>query len=135
MAPLVVLVELLVRPAFAERFGELILANAQASIEHEPGCRRFDVLVGPEDPHRFLLYEIYDDDSAFDLHLRSRHHKMFAQAIEGQIEERSVRRLGIHGPVMKTGKVEKEARRQGKARHGNDARGTTDGSEANIDDA
>lgn len=96
---LVVLVEFLVRPGFAERFGELILANARASVEKERGCRRFDVLVGSEDPRRFILYEIYDDPAAFDQHLRSPHYLRFAKAIGGQIEERSVRRLGFYAPA------------------------------------
>jgi autoinducer 2-degrading protein len=116
VSPLVVLVEFLVRPAFAERFGELILANARASVAHERGCRRFDVLVGVEDPRRFVLYEIYDDDGAFDLHLQSRHYKAFAQAVEDQVEERSVRRLAFHGPVTKAAITGKEGGRQSRAR-------------------
>jgi quinol monooxygenase YgiN len=94
---LVLLVEFLVRPGFTERFGELVLANARASIEREDGCRCFDVLmVQPKDTRRFVLYEIYDDEAAFDLHLRSPHYHSFAEAIDGQIEERSVRRLGFY---------------------------------------
>jgi autoinducer 2-degrading protein len=96
--PLVVLVEFLVKPAFAERFGELIRVNAAASLEREHGCRRFDVLVESEHPRRFVLYEIYDDAGAFDLHLRSPHYRSFAEAIEDQIEERSIRRLLFQGP-------------------------------------
>ena len=102
MRPLVVLVEFLVKPAFAKRFGELIVANAEASLKQESACRRFDFLVVPEDPRRFVLYEIYDDDSAFDLHLRSRHYQGFAEAIEGEIEERSIRRLAMYGPSTTT---------------------------------
>jgi quinol monooxygenase YgiN len=96
--PLVVLVEFLVKTAFAERFGELIRVNAAASLEREHGCRRFDVLVESEHPRRFVLYEIYDDAGAFDLHLRSPHYRSFAEAIEDQIEERSIRRLLFQGP-------------------------------------
>jgi quinol monooxygenase YgiN len=96
---LALLVEFLVRPGFAERFGELILANARASVEQEQGCRRFDVLVEPENGRRFVLYEIYDDEAAFDLHLRSPHYHSFSAAIDGQIEERSVRRLGFYAPT------------------------------------
>jgi autoinducer 2-degrading protein len=95
---LVLLVEFLVRPGFAERFGELILANARASLEREAGCRRFDVLMVPQDGRRFVLYEIYDDDAAFELHLRSPHYHSFAAAIDGQIEDRSLRRLRFHAP-------------------------------------
>ena len=67
MRQLAVLVEFLVKDGFAARFGELILANAKASLNGEEGCRQFDVLVGPDEPRRFVLYEIYDDERAFDL--------------------------------------------------------------------
>jgi autoinducer 2-degrading protein len=100
---LVLLVEFLVRPGFAECFGQLILANARASVEHERGCRRFDVLVEPQDRCRFVLYEIYDDEAAFDLHLRSPHYHSFVAAIDGQIEERSVRRLGFYAATAAPG--------------------------------
>lgn len=99
MRQLAVLVEFLVKDGFAARFGELILANAKASLNGEEGCRQFDVLVGPDEPRRFVLYEIYDDERAFDLHLRSRHYQSFAEAIEGEVEERSIRRLSFHGQM------------------------------------
>jgi autoinducer 2-degrading protein len=92
---LAVLVELLVKERFAGRFGELIMANAEASLRNEEGCRRFDVLVGSDEPRRFVLYEIYDDERAFDLHLRSAHYQSFAKAIDDEVEERSVRRFSF----------------------------------------
>jgi len=113
---LVLLVEFLVRPGFAERFGKLILANARASLDQERGCRRFDVLVGPEDPRRFVLYEIYDDEDAFELHLGSHHYRSFADAIDGQIEERSVRRLGFYVPTAQAAPKSEGSERQDKPR-------------------
>jgi autoinducer 2-degrading protein len=105
MAPLVILVEFRVKSHFAERFGKLISANAKASVEREPGCQRFDVLVRPEDPRQFWLYEVYDDDEAFDRHVQSRHFKIFAEAIKGQIEERSLWRLSFRSGGPKVGKT------------------------------
>jgi quinol monooxygenase YgiN len=95
MRPLVVLVEFLVRPSFIAQFRDQIAANAKASLEREMGCKRFDVLADPEEPRRFVLYEIYDDEAAFDAHLASSHYLNFADAIENEIEERSVRRLAF----------------------------------------
>ena len=97
MRPLVVLAEFLVKPRFAGQFGELVLANAEASLARERGCRRFDVLVGSKEPRRFVLYEIYDNHGAFDIHLQSPHYRSFAEAIDGEIEERSVRLLSFAG--------------------------------------
>lgn len=95
MRPFVVLVELLVKPSFVRRFRDLIAANAQASLEREAGCKRFDVLSDPSEPRRFVLYEIYEDEAAFDEHLASSHYLSFADAIEDGIEQRSVSRLAF----------------------------------------
>jgi autoinducer 2-degrading protein len=95
MRPLIVLVEFLVNPSFVAQFRDLIAANAKTSLKREIGCKRFDVLVDPEEPRRFVLYEIYEDEAAFDEHLASSHYLSFADAIENEIEQRSVRRLAF----------------------------------------
>ena len=95
MRPLVVLVEFLVKPSFIAQFRDLIAVNAKASLERELGCKRFDVLVESKEPRRFVLYEIYENEAAFDDHLVSSHYLSFADAVENQIEERSVRRLAF----------------------------------------
>jgi len=93
--PLVVLVELLVKPALVGRFRGLIAANAKASLEREAGCKRFDVLCDPAEPPRFVLYEIYDDEEAFAAHLASSHYQSFAASIDNQIDRRVIRRLAF----------------------------------------
>ena len=95
MRPLAVLVEFLVNPSFVAQFRDLIAANAKTSLKREIGCKRFDVLVDPEEPRRFVLYEIYENEAAFDEHLASSHYLSFADAIENEIEQRSVRRLAL----------------------------------------
>ena len=87
MRPVVVLVEFLVKPSFLAQFRDLIATNAKASLEREAGCKRFDVLFDPEEPRRFVLYEIYEDGAAFAEHLASSHYLSFADAIEGEIEQ------------------------------------------------
>ncbi|GAA1002402.1 antibiotic biosynthesis monooxygenase [Acrocarpospora pleiomorpha] len=69
----VVIVNLQVRPDRLDAFLDGIQANARASRQ-EPGCLRFDVLRSDEDPHRFLLYEIYRDEAAFYTEHRSTPH-------------------------------------------------------------
>jgi quinol monooxygenase YgiN len=46
----------------------------------------FDVLFDPEEQRRFVLYEIYEDQVAFDEHLASSNYLSFADAIENEIE-------------------------------------------------
>ena len=102
MRPLVVLVEFLVKPSFVAQFRDLIAANAKTSLEREVGCKRFDVLVEPEEPRRFVLYEIYEDEAAFDEHLASSHYLSFADAIEDEIEQRSISRLAFFSAMAKS---------------------------------
>ena len=54
----VTLVEVHVKPEHINDFITATRRNHEASIQ-EPGNRRFDVLQSPDDPARFLLYEVY----------------------------------------------------------------------------
>jgi autoinducer 2-degrading protein len=110
MARLAILVEFVVCSEGVERFRELILANAGASLRDETGCRQFDVLTTAEEPRRIVLYEIYDDAKAFDFHLGTPHYKAFAAAAETLIEGRSVRRLAFLQPDRVSGEAEPERR-------------------------
>lgn len=62
-----------------ERFLALVRDNAARSVEAEPGCLRFDILVPEHAPasRTILLYEIYTDRAAFDDHLTSEHYRRF----------------------------------------------------------
>ena len=57
------------------------LENA-AAARKEPGCRQFDVLVDPADRTQVMLYEVYDDEGAFEAHQRTAHFKKYlAEAV------------------------------------------------------
>ena len=66
--PFVIIAEFEVKPDKLEQFLELARTDASHSVEREPGCRQFDVTLDREQPNRVLLYEIYDDEAAFDAH-------------------------------------------------------------------
>jgi autoinducer 2-degrading protein len=94
----VVVVEFRVQPDRAEEFTRLLLDNAQASRELEPGCRQFDVCRWPSDPGRFLLYELYDDRQAFQDHLGTAHFKAFDTEVAPWIIEKTVHTLDRLAP-------------------------------------
>ena len=50
-----------------DSFMKQVIDNARAA-RSEPGCRQFDVLVDPEDKTRLMLFEVYDDQKAFEAH-------------------------------------------------------------------
>jgi autoinducer 2-degrading protein len=74
-------------------FMPLMLENARASRETEPGCRVFDVCVDPKKKTSVFLYEIYDDRAAFDAHLATAHFKRFDAAVAPMIATKAVRTL------------------------------------------
>ena len=75
----------------ADAFLDRVQRQARDSLEQEPGCRRFDVCADPKQTGRFLLYEIYDDASAFAAHLDTDHFRAFDTEV---------------GPVTRSKKIE-----------------------------
>lgn len=53
-------------PLFLERFPEIV---RQTRVE--PGCINYDFHRSATEPYRFVFYENYVDQAAFDLHLGS----------------------------------------------------------------
>ena len=70
--------------------------DAAASVANEPGCRRFDVLVPRDGAERVVLYEIYDDEAAFQAHLETPHLKAFRDAIGPLVRDRQVDAFNIY---------------------------------------
>jgi quinol monooxygenase YgiN len=55
--------------------------NALAARK-EPGCRQFEVLVDPQDRTKIVLFEVYADQNAFDVHQATPHFKKYlAEAV------------------------------------------------------
>jgi quinol monooxygenase YgiN len=60
-------------PAFLAR----VRTQAADSLANEEGCHHFDVCIGPAQPERVFLYEIYTDAAAFQTHKATAHFKAF----------------------------------------------------------
>jgi autoinducer 2-degrading protein len=86
----VVTVEFDIAPDRWAEFKPLMMANAEASRRDEAGCRRFDVCTPRDTANRVFLYEIYDDEAAFQAHLESPHFKAFAAATGEMITGRKL---------------------------------------------
>jgi len=93
MALFVLIAELQVTPDSVEQFIPLILANAQASVQNEPGCYQFDVTQQTDDPTKFALYEIYADAAAFEAHGKQPHTAAFFEKAKDMIVGRGAKRL------------------------------------------
>jgi quinol monooxygenase YgiN len=71
------MVDFRLKPGTFDRFRKLIVENARASLRDEAGCRQFDVVIPDRDADRIVLYEIYDDAAAFEIHKKSPHFTHF----------------------------------------------------------
>jgi (4S)-4-hydroxy-5-phosphonooxypentane-2,3-dione isomerase len=88
-------VNIRIKPENVDVWLRKALENAREARK-EPGCRHFDVLVDPKDRTRVMLYEIYDDEKAFEAHQQTQHFKKYlAEAVpllasrERQVWERA----------------------------------------------
>ncbi|MGQ0655325.1 MAG: putative quinol monooxygenase [Betaproteobacteria bacterium] len=78
---LVLAVSIRIRPENVDKWIALAVKNARQSRQ-EPGCRQFEVLVDPQDRTKVLLFEIYDDQKAFEAHQQTAHFKQYlAEAV------------------------------------------------------
>lgn len=84
----VVKVQFTVLPEYAERFLAEMSSNAETSLSSEEGCRQFDVCIG--DASTVFLYEVYDSEVAFQLHLKTPHFLSFNETTMSWIESKTV---------------------------------------------
>jgi (4S)-4-hydroxy-5-phosphonooxypentane-2,3-dione isomerase len=70
-------VNIRIKPENVDAFMKKALENAREARK-EPGCKQFDVLVDPKDASRVMLYEIYNDEQAFETHQQTPHFKKYA---------------------------------------------------------
>jgi (4S)-4-hydroxy-5-phosphonooxypentane-2,3-dione isomerase len=81
-----------VRSEHLDAFRDATLENARNSFQ-EPGVLRFDVVQQVDDPTRFVLVEVYQDESAVDAHRRSAHYAKWREAAEPMMAEPRSRTL------------------------------------------
>jgi autoinducer 2-degrading protein len=86
----VVVVEFTALAEFAERFLKRVMQQAQDSLQLEVDCHVFDVCIDSERKNRVLLYEVYTDKTAFDLHLASAHFRDFNDAVQAWVSDKQV---------------------------------------------
>jgi quinol monooxygenase YgiN len=74
-------VKIRIKPDQVENFMAKLAENAKAA-RGEPGCKTFDVSVDPSDKTSVMLYEVYADEKAFQVHQETPHFKKyFAEAV------------------------------------------------------
>jgi quinol monooxygenase YgiN len=77
-----VLVTINIKLGFKDRFMPAMLADAEGSVDNEPGCLRFDVLQDTEHSDRIYLMEEYADEAAFQVHTQQPHFTKWQQTVK-----------------------------------------------------
>lgn len=78
---LVLQVNIRIKPEHVDAFMSKVIENGRAA-RGEPGCRQFEVLVDPDDKTKVMLFEVYDDQKAFEAHqARDAFKKYMANAV------------------------------------------------------
>ena len=68
MPKLAIIGTLEVAPGRKDEVLPLLMAHRARCLKDEPGTLQFEVMVPREDDTKVLLYEVYRDDAAFDVH-------------------------------------------------------------------
>ncbi|MEP3048160.1 MAG: putative quinol monooxygenase [Roseibium sp.] len=84
-----------IKSGMIDDFMPLMINNAQQSLKDEPGCKQFDVCTDPKRPDEVFLYELYDDEAAFQDHLKAQHFLDFDKAVSNMIAVKTVRTYSV----------------------------------------
>lgn len=77
----VLTVQIRIKSENVDVFMKAVMENAR-NARKEPGCRQFEVLVDPQDRTKVMLFEVYDDEKAFEAHQQTAHFKTYmAEAV------------------------------------------------------
>jgi quinol monooxygenase YgiN len=68
MAKLAIWATLEIAQGSIDRYLPIVLAHRERCLRDEPGTLQFDVLRVPGDDTRVMLYELYVDEAAFQVH-------------------------------------------------------------------
>ena len=75
------MVNIRIKPESVDAFMKTLTGERRAARK-EPGCQQFDVLVDPKDKTKVMLYEVYNDEKAFEAHQQTPHFKKYlAEAV------------------------------------------------------
>jgi quinol monooxygenase YgiN len=87
---LAITVRLHVDPARGDAFFKRVQQQAKDTLEGEAACTQFDVCRSVRDPAEVFLYEIYDDESAFAVHLTTPHFLAFDAEVRTWVRDKVV---------------------------------------------
>ena len=70
----------------AESRVALMVARYAEQVRGEAGCLSFDPFVRRDDDRRWVVFETYLDEAAFQAHMTTEHNRVFNEQISSHIE-------------------------------------------------
>jgi quinol monooxygenase YgiN len=68
MSRLVIMGTIDVAPGKRDQVTSLLMAHRARCLKDEPGTMQFEAVLPRDDDSRILIYEVYEDDNAFEVH-------------------------------------------------------------------
>jgi quinol monooxygenase YgiN len=92
--------ELLVKPEHQVEFLEALWEDANGALDNESGCLRFDVTVDSENPNRVMLFEVYRDAEAREIHRAAPYLRRVGAGLETWLQEPA--KMVVASPVTES---------------------------------
>ena len=89
----VITVEFIIKESHIESFKKRMLQQAIDSLKKEKDCFYFDVCFDEDNLSRVFLYEIYKDENAFNIHLKSSHYNSFNEEVTPWVEKKIINKF------------------------------------------
>jgi autoinducer 2-degrading protein len=90
-----------VKPENVQEFRDAIIENRKGTVR-EPGNIRFDILQQADDPCRFMIYEVFESESAVKMHKETPHYLKWRDYVKDFMAED---RHGVPYLVIEPSKV------------------------------
>jgi (4S)-4-hydroxy-5-phosphonooxypentane-2,3-dione isomerase len=84
-----------VAPAKRDRVLSFLMAHRSRCLKDEPGTLQFEVMTPHDDDAKILIYEVYRDAAAFELHRSQPSIAQFRKDTAGMIDNISVTRCAL----------------------------------------
>lgn len=104
----VILVKFTVSPEYRKQLIDALNEDRRGSLrdERKTGTIRFDIVYDDEDSNFLFLYEVYRDETAFEVHTKGLHYKRFMKTLESIEKKLGIKILeelgrGIISPPVK----------------------------------
>lgn len=95
MSKLALVVTMKVNPREMEAVLKAAKAHAARSLSSEPGTLQFDVLVPVNEDNELVLYEVYVDEAAYEVHHNGASMAIVQKDLEGKVDSTSVVRCKV----------------------------------------